>query len=103
MAFEVWEPENDIEQNIPWVRLSKNTIVISKSLKDSLKTDKIQLAYDKKLKTIRIKSVEPDEPGITLSKTKINANKFFKHFNIEQVGKFEAVFDEKEGYLIKIG
>ncbi|HAZ36547.1 MAG TPA: hypothetical protein DCY71_01680 [Clostridiaceae bacterium] len=103
MTFEIWDIQ-DIDQNIPWVRLSQSTLVISKSLKDALKTDNIQLAYDKKLKTIRIKSVGNDEPGIKMLKTKINARKFFEYFNIEQLGKFEARFDEKENaFMVKIG
>lgn len=108
MAFEVWDASQDITQsNKPWIRLSKNTIVLSKNLKSELdaKGTKIQLAYDKKLKTIKINSVGENEKGLMLEKTKIVAGGFFKKFdiNVEETKRYEAIWSDKEqGFLFKL-
>lgn len=104
MAFEIWDAEEVIDQNKPWIRLSKNgSIVLSKSLKNAL-GDRIQLAYDKKQKIIRLKSVGIDEPGVNCEKTKINAKSFMVKFGIkiEQAVKYEAMLKEDGGYYVKL-
>jgi hypothetical protein len=104
MAFEIWDAEEVIDQNKPWIRLSKNgSIVLSKSLKNAL-SDRIQLAYDKKQKMIRIKSVGIDEPGVDCEKTKINAKSFMKKFNIiiEETEKYEAVLKDDGAFYVKL-
>lgn len=104
MAFEIWDAEEIVDENKPWIRLSKNgSIVLSKSLKNAL-GNKIQLAYDKKQKMIRIKSVGIDEPGVDCEKTKINAKSFMKKFNIiiEQTEKYEAVLKDDGAFYVKL-
>jgi hypothetical protein len=106
MSFEIWDASEEfIAQDIPWVRLSKNgSIVLSKFLKNAL-GNRIQIAFDKKNRTIRLKSVGEDEPAVNCLKTKIIAKAFFSKYNIniEQATKYLAVWDDKEqGWLFKL-
>ena len=104
MAFEIWDTEEIIDQDKPWVRLSKNgSIVLSKSLKNML-SNRIQLAYDKKQKIIRIKSVGLDEPGVNCEKTKVNAKSFMKKFGIivEQTEKYEAILKDDGAFYVSL-
>lgn len=103
MAFEIWDAEEVIDQNKPWIRLSKNSIVLSKSLKNAL-GNRIQLAYDKRQKMIRLKSVGIDEPGVNCEKTKINAKSFMVKFGIkiEEPEKYEAVLKDDGSHYVKL-
>lgn len=103
LAFEVYDFENTVPSDKPFIRIGEKSIVFNKVFLSMLKASKLELAYDSKTKTIRIKSVDNDEKGIQLDKTKIPAANFLNHFKIEQRGRFEAKYDDKNGcFYIKI-
>ncbi|NPV72594.1 MAG: hypothetical protein HPY89_02115 [Pelotomaculum sp.] len=95
MAFEIYKPR--VEKDT-FVSISKNHITINKELLSKLNANYVELAYDRDTKTIRIKP-STNKNGLSINKNKIGARGFFKHFNIEQKGKFNAVFDDKEKAL----
>lgn len=104
MAFEVYDFKKETQPSIPMLKLSKSTIVFNKHMREQLKTGKVEIAFDKKQKTLRIKPVESNEEGVEIQKTKIAARGFFKHFGIEIQGSFEGVWDDKEqAFMVKIG
>lgn len=92
MSFEVYKPRFEKEAT---VAISKNHLTLNKKLVDKFDTEYVELAFDKDTKTIRIKASE-SENGLILNKNKIGARGFFKHFNIQQKGKYNAIFDENE-------
>ena len=92
MSFEVYKPRFDKEAT---VAISKNHLTLNKKLVDRFDTEYVELAFDKDTKTIRIKASN-GENGLILNKNKIGARGFFKHFNIQQKGKYNAIFDENE-------
>ncbi|MBP7332476.1 MAG: hypothetical protein KBA08_09280 [Firmicutes bacterium] len=92
MSFEVYKPRFEKEAT---VAISKNHLTLNKKLVDRFDTGYVELAFDKDTKTIRIKASN-GENGLILNKNKIGARGFFKHFNIQQKGKYNAVFDENE-------
>ncbi|MDD4334189.1 MAG: hypothetical protein PHY77_01110 [Desulfotomaculaceae bacterium] len=92
MSFEVYKPRFDKEAT---VAISKNHLTLNKKLVERFDTSHVELAFDKDTKTIRIKASN-GENGLILNKNKIGARGFFKHFNIQQKGKYNAIFDENE-------
>ncbi len=92
MSFEVYKPRFDKETT---VAISKNHLTLNKKLVERFDTGHVELAFDRDTKTIRIKA-SGGENGLILNKNKIGARGFFKHFNIQQKGKYSAVFDENE-------
>ncbi|MDD3653863.1 MAG: hypothetical protein PHO01_06735 [Desulfotomaculaceae bacterium] len=92
MAFEVYKPNNE---NGYIVSVSKNHLTLNKRLITKLNPSYVQLAYDSETKTIRIKP-SSDESGLIVNKNKIGARGFFKHFKIQNKGKFNATYDENE-------
>jgi len=104
MTFEVYDFSNIVESITPSIKISKSAIVLNKQLRQKLEGNRVEIAFDKKLKTMRIRSVGPEEMGIEIQKTKIPAKKLLEHFGIKQEGRFEARFDEKEkSFFIRIG
>lgn len=95
MAFEVYKPRFEKEAT---VAISKNHLTLNKKLMAKLDTKYIELAYDPDTKTIRIKPSN-NENGLILNKNKIGARGFFKQFNIEQKGKYSAVYEDNEKAL----
>jgi hypothetical protein len=95
MAFEVYKPRLEKEAT---VAISKNHLTLNKKLIGKLNTEYVELAYDPDTKTIRI-AAKNNENGLVLNKNKIGARGFFKHFKIEQKGKYNAVFNENEKAL----
>ncbi len=92
MSFEVYKPRFEKEAT---VAISKNHLTLNKKLVDKFDTNYVELAFDKDTKTIRIKASD-SENGLILNKNKIGARGFFKHFNIVQKGKYNAVYNENE-------
>lgn len=92
MSFEVYKPRFEKEAT---VAISKNHLTLNKKLVDRFDTEFVELAFDKDTKTIRIKASDSDH-GLILNKNKIGARGFFKHFNIQQKGKYNAVYNENE-------
>ncbi len=92
MTFEVYKPRFEKEAT---VAISKNHLTLNKKLVDKFNTEYVELAFDKVTKTIRIKASD-SENGLVLNKNKIGARGFFKHFNIQQKGKYNAVYNEDE-------
>lgn len=92
MAFEVYKPNNDKDYV---VAISKNHLTLNKILTAKLNPSYVQLAYEPDTKTIRIK-LSGDENGLIVNKNKIGARGFFKHFNIQNKGKYNATYDENE-------
>lgn len=95
MAFEVYKPRFEKEAT---VAISKNHLTLNKKLMDKLNAKYIELAFDPDTRTIRIKP-SSNENGLVLNKNKIGAKGFFKHFNIEQKGKYSAIYDDNEKVL----
>ncbi len=92
MSFEVYKPRFEKEAT---VAISKNHLTLNKKLVDKFDTNYVELAFDQDTKTIRIKASD-SESGLILNKNKIGARGFFKHFNIVQKGKYNAVYNENE-------
>jgi hypothetical protein len=65
---------------------------------DKINTRYVELAYDPETRTIRIKPSTTDN-GLVLNRNKIGARGFFKHFKIDQKGKYNVVYNEKEKAL----
>lgn len=92
MAFEVYKPHLEKEAT---VAVSKNHLTLNKKLMGKINTKYVELAYDPDTRNIRIKASN-DENGLILNKNKIGAKGFFKHFNINQKGKYSAVYNDSE-------
>ena len=92
MAFEVYKPRFEKEAT---VAISKNHLTLNKKLMGRLDTKYVDLAYDPDTKTIRI-GASNNDTGLILNKNKIGARGFFKHFGIEQKGKYGAVYNDNE-------
>ncbi len=97
MAFEIYKPRGEKQEKAPIVSLSKTSVVLNNIAREKLDTDRIELAYDRDNKTIRIKAL--DEGGMEIRKTKVFGKGFFNQFGIVQKGKFEARFDPDERSL----
>ncbi|SFR07777.1 hypothetical protein [Desulfoscipio geothermicus] len=95
MGFEVYRPRSSRE-NV--VALTKHHIRLGRKLADKLNTDRVEVAYDKDTKQLRVKGVK--EGGMMLNKNKIGARGIFKYFNIEdKKGNFAAEYNEKENAI----
>ncbi|MCL6634741.1 MAG: hypothetical protein K6T29_03100 [Peptococcaceae bacterium] len=92
MAFEVYRSR--LEKEAP-AAISKNHITLNKKLLDRFNTKRVELAYDPDTNTIRIRP-STSESGLVLNKNKIGARGFFKHFNIQQKGKYNAVYNDND-------
>ncbi len=92
MAFEVYKPRIEKEATIA---ISKNHLTLNKKLLDKINTRYVELAYDPETRNIRIKPSTTDN-GLVLNRNKIGARGFFKHFKIDQKGKYNVVYNEKE-------
>ncbi|MCL6477763.1 MAG: hypothetical protein K6T65_05050 [Peptococcaceae bacterium] len=97
MAFEVYRPRGEKQEKAPIVSLSKTSIVLNNIAREKLGTNRIEMAYDRDTKTIRIRAL--DEGGMEIRKTKVFGKGFFNQFNITQKGKFEAKFNPDERAL----
>lgn len=97
MAFEVYRPRGEKQEKAPIVSLSKTSIVLNNVAREKLGTNRIELAYDKDAKTIRIRAVE--NGGMEIRKTKVFGKGFFNQFNIARKGKFAAEYDPAERAL----
>lgn len=97
MAFEVYMPRGERMAKIPMVTISGTSLVLNKYSREKLGTDRVELAYDRDTKTIRIRAAEDGMQSI--KKTKIFSKGFLKYFNINKKNKYEAEFDENEKSL----
>ncbi|GBF32774.1 hypothetical protein DCCM_0970 [Desulfocucumis palustris] len=99
MAFEIYKPRGEKQEKAPIVSLSKTSVVLNNIAREKLAADRIELAYDKDTRTIRIRAV--DDGGMEIRKTKVFGKGFFNQFGITQKGKFEAKYnpDEKALYV----
>ncbi|OPY57303.1 MAG: hypothetical protein A4E55_01699 [Pelotomaculum sp. PtaU1.Bin035] len=95
MAFEVYKPKIEKEAT---VSISKNHITLNKKLISRLNTSYVELAYDPDTKTIRIKT-STNENGLIVNKNRIGTRGFFKHFNIQNKGKYNTIVDENENAI----
>lgn len=95
MTFQTYKPTN--EKGFV-VSISKNHLTLNKELTARLDPSPryVQLAYEAETKTIRIMPSGDDEQGLVINKNKIGARGFFKYFNIENKGKYNATYDENE-------
>ncbi len=102
--YEVYVPrskKDSKQKDGPEIRISKQSIVLNKKARNLLQTERLELAYDKSGKTIRIKKA--DEGGLNMKKTKVFAKGFLEHFNIKERGKYKAEYKEDEGaFLVKL-
>lgn len=100
LPFIVFHPEQEIKlirRRQPIVTLTKNTIKLNKLALDKLQSDIIEVAYDPEQHIIRLRAAKK---GFQVEKKKISGRAFFKHFNIEVLGKFPARYDENEQCLL---
>lgn len=97
MGFEVYRPRGERQDKKAIVSFSKTSIVLNNVAREKLGTPRIELAYDKKSNTVRIRGVQ--EAGIELKKTKVFGRGFFNQFNISSKGKYEAEYDPNENAL----
>jgi len=90
VAFEVYMPRKKGTRQgrarKPAIRLSKSSLVLNKLAREALGADNVELAFDPETAMVRI------APGgvIKVSKTKIFAKGFRRHFGISANGKFDA-------------
>ncbi|MDI6709934.1 MAG: hypothetical protein QMC81_03655 [Thermoanaerobacterales bacterium] len=100
MAFQVYFPKEKRpkKEPKPIVSLSKSSIVLNKLARAKIKADRLELAYDPEKRLIRIRP-GTDGSALNLKKTKVHARGFFKHFKIQEKGRFEAHYDEEENAL----
>ena len=97
--FEVYVPRSreGKKKDLPEIKISKQSIVLNKTARNLIQADKLELAYDKDNRMIRLK--KSDENGVTLKKTKIYAKGFLEHFHIQERGKCSADYREAENAL----
>lgn len=97
MTFEVYKPRGEKQEKAPIVSLSKNSIVLNNVAREKVGTTRIELAYDRASRQIRIRGVK--DGGIEIKKTKVYGKGFFNGFDISKKGKFTAEYDPKENAL----
>lgn len=97
MGFEVYKPRGERAEKAPMVSFSKSSIVLNNVAREKLGAQHVELAYDQETNMVRIRAVE--EGGMQIKKTKVFGKGFFKHFNINPRGKFEARYDDDERAL----
>ena len=97
MAFEIYKPRGERQEKAPIVSLSKTSIVLNNVSRGKLGTSRIELAYDRDTKIIRIRGV--NDGGIEIKKTKVFGKGFFNQFGINKKGKFEAKYDSTDNTL----
>lgn len=97
MAFEIYKPRGERQEKAPIVSLSKTSIVLNNVAREKLGASRIELAYDRDTRTMRIRGV--DEGGMEIKKTKVFGKGFFNQFGINKKGKFEAKFDSTDNSL----
>ncbi|MEN6351402.1 MAG: hypothetical protein ABFD08_18675 [Syntrophomonas sp.] len=104
MSFEVYNFENNLSSNIPNIRIGEKSIVLNKVFLNLLNSSKVTVAYDPKIKTIRIKAATENEKGaVQIDKSKIPSGGFLEYFKITQRGRFSAIYDEEQNvFMIKI-
>ncbi len=97
--FEVYAPRSREakKKDIPEIKISKQSIVLNKKARSLVQAERLELAYDKESKTIRLKRSVED--GINVKKTKVYAKGFLEHFNIQEKGRFTADYKETENAL----
>lgn len=97
MAFEIYKPRGERQEKAPIVSLSKTSIVLNNVAREKLGTSRIELAYDRDTKIIRIRGV--NDGGMEIKKTKVFGKGFFNQFEINKKGKFEAKYDSTDNSL----
>ncbi|MFZ5597093.1 MAG: hypothetical protein ACOY31_08795 [Bacillota bacterium] len=97
MVFEVYRPRGDRAEKVPIISISKSSIVLNNVARQKLGHNRIELAFDRNTRTLRIRPV--DEGGLEMKKTKVFGKGFFNYFDIKQKGKFEARYEPEENAL----
>jgi len=95
MSFVVYQPtRRKKKEKQALVSFSKSSIVLNKVTRAKLNCIEVELAYDRENKVLRIKKQIGSR--IKIKKTKIDGKTFFKFFDIQSKGKYNAIFDENE-------
>ncbi len=97
MTFEVYKPRGERAEKVPVISFSKSSIVLNNVARQKLGRNKIELAFDRDTKIIRIKAA--DDGGMEMRKTKVFGKGFFNYFGIDKKGKYEARYDPVEKAL----
>lgn len=97
MPFEVYKPRGEKQEKKPVISLSKTSIVFNSVAREKIKSNRVELAFDREKSIIRVKAV--DEGGMEMKKTKVFGKGFFNQFGINQKGKFEANYNPSERAL----
>lgn len=98
MAFEIYKPRGERMEKVPIISISKSSIVLNNVARQKLgRKNKIELAFERDTKTIRIRAV--DEGGLEMRKTKVFGKGFFNYFGIIKKGKYEAKYEPMENAL----
>ncbi len=93
-AIEWYSPRNSFNAMI-----SKNHITLGELAVDKLNSEYVILGYHRDDNCILIKPVKKGE-GFKVTRRKINAKNFLKHFNIEAKGTYPVEYDENNRVLI---
>ncbi|MBM7856064.1 hypothetical protein JOC37_002489 [Desulfohalotomaculum tongense] len=93
-TIEWYSPRNTFNAMI-----SKNHITLGELAVDKLNSEYAILGYDKETNSIAIKAVNKGE-GFKITRRKINAKNFLKHFNINVKGTYPVEYDEENGTLL---
>jgi len=92
LAFEVYKPRSSKEDVVAF---TKHHIRLGVKLVDKLGGDRVEVAYDRETRQLRIKAVSVG--GLLLNKNKIGARGIFRFFNLEsKKGNYDARYDPEE-------
>ncbi|OPX83779.1 MAG: hypothetical protein A4E53_04381 [Pelotomaculum sp. PtaB.Bin104] len=97
MAFRIYKPYGDRAKKQLFVTISKNTIFLNKIAREKLRAGKIELAYDRDAKVIKISASPEGQP--TRQRTIFYGRGFFNHFSIKKKGRFTAEYNADENAL----
>lgn len=80
------------------VSLTKTNIVLSEALDQQLRAEWVQLEFRAEPRTIRLRCARESEGCYKVSRRSISARTFYKHFAIEERGRFQAQY--RDGLLV---
>ncbi len=92
--IEWYSPRNSFNAMI-----SKNHITLGELAVDKLNSEYAILGYDRDINCIVIKAAKDGE-GFKITRRKINAKNFLKHFNIDVKGTYPVEYDEENKLLM---
>jgi len=92
MVFEKYKP-SAFKGGDYWVYLGNKDITMNAETRRRLKTEFIEIAYDKEFNVLKISASEESENSYKLTKFKFSHRGLLQFFNIEERGYFKAEFN----------